>query len=76
MNTERKDAERTDAPAASNFIRNIIDDDNRTGAVAALDSRFDRGVDLGELRLVGVRTEGSRLATKRHKEAQKERKQW
>ena len=30
MNIERKDAERTDTPAASNFIRNIIDDDNRS----------------------------------------------
>ncbi|MCA3863925.1 MAG: hypothetical protein IOB81_35380 [Burkholderia sp.] len=27
----RMSTERNDAPAASNFIRNIIDDDNRTG---------------------------------------------
>ena len=30
MNNDRKDAERNDAPV-SNFIRNIIDDDNRSG---------------------------------------------
>ncbi|MFX1762503.1 glutamine--tRNA ligase/YqeY domain fusion protein [Paraburkholderia sp. A1RI-2L] len=41
MNTERKDADRTDAPAASNFIRNIIDDDNRSGKWAQrVETRF------------------------------------
>ncbi|WP_027815132.1 glutamine--tRNA ligase/YqeY domain fusion protein [Paraburkholderia bannensis] len=41
MNTERKDADRTDAPEASNFIRNIIDDDNRSGKWAQrVETRF------------------------------------
>jgi glutaminyl-tRNA synthetase len=41
MNTDRNPADRNDAPAASNFIRNIIDDDNRSGKWASrVETRF------------------------------------
>ena len=45
----------------------VNDEHHRAGAIAALDGGLHRGVDLGELRLVDLRSEGGGLAAKKHK---------